>query len=468
MSLYQLKAGVFLVEGAFYGAILDTNTGLIYSVNKQACAVLNYEVQDILYWQTLVSMELAEQTTKVRLQNLPKRNDSNGLKFVWFEVVTDDCNERCVHCYADSMPKTYRNALVKQGHFVATEQLQLSTSNEKPRMSHSDWLNAIKDAYLLGCKSCQFIGGEPLLYKGEKGETIFDLVNYARQTGYSSIEIYTNATLLTAEKVELIKKLEAKVAVSLYSNDPNTHDNITRTPGSHAKTVNALRLLKEFGVTTRVEMILMKSNQNTIETTLELRKELGHRGRNPDPLRPKGRGDNPLLQPSFDNLVKYGLKLKPNFTASLNTISHYTSGHSCLLGKITITEFGDVLPCIFSRNHSVGNVLISKSLKQIIEGQELHRIWLSTKDNVLVCRDCEYRYVCFDCRPLSEGVAAGNANYLNAPYPRCTYNPYTGEWGGGLWKVNENGDPFYDRSLAPEIQLIAQNTTIDLQEEISH
>ena len=44
------------------------------------------------------------------------------------------------------------------------------------------------------------------------------------------------------------------------------------------------------------------------------------------------------------------------------------------------------------------------------------------KDKIKECKDCEFRYCCFDCRPdaLSEDVYAKPWN--------CTYNPYTGSW----------------------------------------
>ncbi len=99
----------------------------------------------------------------------------------------------------------------------------------------------------------------------------------------------------------------------------------------------------------------------------------------------------------------------------------------------------------------IGNVQDSL-LQKIVAGQKLEVVWKSTKDNVLVCRDCEYRYVCFDCRPMSEGVNQGRGEYLSAPYPRCTYNPYTGEWAKGVWRVDEKEKPYYDESLQPIIQ----------------
>lgn len=456
--MYQLIEGVYLVKGALNSAILDTNTGLIYTTSNQGYEILTHKISDIPYWESLVKAGLAEKSSEENIPQLPIQDDLKSLRFVWFEIVTDDCNERCAHCYADSMPKTYRREMLKQHNTheslipLPTISAQTLDENARPRMTYDDWLQAIKDAFNLGCKRGQFIGGEPFLYKGSDGETVLDLAEYAINLGYEMVEIYTNGTLLTDKKVQRIKELGLNIAVSLYSNDPAVHDSITRTPGSHKKTMSGLQMLKDAGVTTRVEIILMRTNQHTVESTLNLRETMGFNGKNPDPLRPKGRGDNPMLQPDFSQLVKYGLILKPNFYASKRTIAHYNSGHSCLLGKATITEFGDVLPCIFSRNLVVGNLLVACGLPNVIHAQATQKIWQTTKDDVLVCQDCEYRYVCFDCRPLSEGVSEGRATYQNAPYPRCTYNPYSGIWGEGLWRVNEDGHPVYDESFGPLIK----------------
>jgi len=294
------------------------------------------------------------------------------------------------------------------------------------------------------------------LYKGENGETVFDLIAFAKVAGFSSIEIFTNATLLTLAEIQRMKDLGVKVAVSLYSNDSLVHDRITRVPGSYSKTIKALALLAKSGVETRVETILMRANQDTVEATLAFKKEMGYKGRKPDPLRPSGRGENILNQPDEINLIKYGFRLAPNFNASKGMIAHYRSGHSCLLGKIAITEFGEILSCIFTRDRILGNYLNKNSLEGIIKGHELQQIWHMTKEDVNVCQDCEYRYVCFDCRPLAEELSEGRADFKTAPYPRCTYNPYSGRWGDGVWSADVNGRPYYDRSHAPEINLVRQ------------
>ena len=443
-SKYKFVDGVYLVTGASRGAILDTNTGLVYSVNEQACLVCTYQLEDEPFWRTLTSMGVAERSDRACQQQLPELTEDNRLRFVWFEIVTNDCNERCIHCYADSMPKLFREGKVKQEFTSATIRPQ-------SRMSHKDWLKAIKEAKELGCKACQFIGGEPLLYKGENGETVFDLAAFARKVGYSSIEIFTNATLLNPANIQMMKELGLKAAVSLYSDDSLIHDSITRTPGSYKKTINSLALLKKYGVETRVETIVMKANQDKVESTLAFRKEMGYKGRKPDPLRLNGRGEKDINQPDDINLIKYGFTLSPNFKVSKKKIAHYRLGHPCLYGKIAITEFGDILPCIFSRQHVLGNYLDRNSLVEIIEYPTLQKIWHTTKDNIYVCQDCEYRYVCFDCRPLAEVAAEGRADFQTAPYPRCTYNPYSGQWGDGVWMVDVKGKPYYDQSLAVEI-----------------
>lgn len=90
-------------------------------------------------------------------------------------------------------------------------------------------------------------------------------------------------------------------------------------------------------------------------------------------------------------------------------------------GKIAITSCGDVLPCIFSRNDIVGNI---KADNEDYLKNEIIKKWSITKDNIEVCKDCEYRYCCHDCRPLAIGIY-GN---MFSKYPRCCYNPYTGIW----------------------------------------
>ena len=437
----KLADGVFFVRGAKHGAIYDTNAGNVYSINGADCETLV---------ERLDSQRVHKNDGVQELIRIP------SLQFIWFEIVSDDCNERCIHCYADSMPPTYRK---KMGLPV----IQENTQPSRRKLTAGEWRKLIAEGRQLGCPSCQFIGGEPFVWRGENGEDVLDLAEYAHSQGYESIEIFTNATLLTEAKISRIKELGVSVAVSLYSIQSEIHDAVTRTPGSMKKTLGALDLLRKHGIRTRVETILMRMNESTLEETENWIRKNGFRHRKPDPIRPKGRGDNPLIFPSKENTVKLRYLLKPNFRTDIDTLSRYLSGHSCMAGKITVTDTGDVLPCIFSRNMVTGNVIDIGSLEGVLLGELLQRIWNSTKDSVLVCQDCEYRHVCFDCRPLSQGVAGECSDYFTAPYPRCTYNPYTGEWAGGTWKLDETGKPYYDGDLKPTIEQVLADRKVNQQ-----
>ncbi len=464
---FALAPRVLFVPGVLRGALYDLSTGRVFSLNSNACEILQGKQKDTKFWRSLEELGLANKDRDKRQGVLPELLRKPKLEFVWFEVISNDCNESCIHCYAESMPPAYRKAMgIPTGGFIPLEQID-DRKKESKKISFEKWKELISDSYSLRCRRCQFIGGEPTLYRGENGETVFDLAEHAKSAGFEFIEIFTNATLLTEEKIKKIKDLGLNVAVSLYSIDEKTHDSITNVPGSFRRTTKSLELLREAGIPTRVETVLMRPNEKTIKQTQQYVEEMGFSHRQPDVLRPKGRGDNPAIMPSKESVVQYGLMTSPNFVADRNTLSRYLSGHSCLLGKITITDNGDVLPCIFSRNLAVGN-LFSSSLQEIIVGQKLETIWRSTKDNVLVCQDCEYRYLCFDCRPLSEGVNQGKGEYLTAPYPRCTYNPYTGKWAKGVWRLNENDEPYYDETLKPIIEEVMATERIESIQPSSH
>jgi len=445
---YTFKDGVFFVSGAVRGAIYDLNSSNVYSINQSGCDVLTGASDNPEFWRKLETMNLTTKEKGDRKKMVPELLQNPPLQFVWFEIVSDDCNESCIHCYAECMPPTYRKTMG-----ISDRESEAVNINQErnEKVSFERWKQLIDESYLLGCRRCQFIGGEPLLYRGENGETVFDLAEHAKSAGYEYIEIFTNATLLTPEKVRKIKELGLNIAVSLYSDDGATHDSIIKTPGSFKKTTEALKLLKEAGVPVRVETVLMGPNEQTVEKTQRFVEEMGFSHKHPDVLRPKGRGDDPSIMPTKESVVRYSLTLSPSFTVTRDTLSRNISGHPCLLGKITITDNGDVLPCIFSRNLAVGNVQ-GTTLKEIVTGQKLETVWRNTKDNVLVCQDCEYRYACFDCRSLSEGANQGRGEYFSAPYPRCTYNPYTTEWAKGVWRVDEDGKSYYDETLRPEIE----------------
>jgi radical SAM protein with 4Fe4S-binding SPASM domain len=417
---------VFFVAGARRGAIYDLRDGAVYSVNQAACQILTYHREHLGYWKKLVGLGVAEwrRDAPVQVKSLVALPYSPPrLEFVWFEIAGERCNERCLHCYANG--ETNRGS----GHREASPRARM--------LGHAEWTRLIEDCYNLGCRKCQFIGGEPFLYSGADGRTVLDLARHARETGYDFIEIFTNGTLLTPSMLEKIKALDINIAVSIYSHMPRVHDAITRTPGSFMRTMKALARLRRLSIQTRVAVVLMLQNQVTIERTREQLRTLGIGDIQVDVVRPTGRGRN-ALPPQEEIYRRYAVRRQPDFRADRKAVSRAVHGNSCLNGKLAITEEGEVLPCVFGRDWAVGNTRRAP-LAHIVRDAQLQKLWAFSKDSVMVCGDCEYRYVCPDCRPLANAAS----RKLEGPPPRCAYDPFRGEWGTGEWHLGIDGRPVY-------------------------
>ncbi len=106
------------------------------------------------------------------------------------------------------------------------------------------------------------------------------------------------------------------------------------------------------------------------------------------------------------------------------TVEHFTEAqdfNTCLNRKIGIAANGEIKACP-AMDYSAGNAGNTK-LKSVVKDPQLVQIGSITKDQVAVCRDCEFRYVCTDCRAYRQDAAD--------PYSKpakCTYDPYTATW----------------------------------------
>ena len=71
---------------------------------------------------------------------------------------------------------------------------------------------------------------------------------------------------------------------------------------------------------------------------------------------------------------------------------------------------------------SFGNIGQS-TLKEVIDNPEFRKMWGITKDQISICKDCEFRYVCSDCRAFLQKPEDKFSKPL-----KCGYDPYTATW----------------------------------------
>ena len=94
----------------------------------------------------------------------------------------------------------------------------------------------------------------------------------------------------------------------------------------------------------------------------------------------------------------------------------------CWGHKIAIDLNGDIKPCLWAAT-IVGNIH-EHNIRELIFSGRFDFYWELTKEKFEVCRDCEYRYSCSDCRvatKMTTGSLLSKTSY-------CHYNPETGDW----------------------------------------
>jgi len=106
--------------------------------------------------------------------------------------------------------------------------------------------------------------------------------------------------------------------------------------------------------------------------------------------------------------------------------------NSCLHKKIAIDIEGNIKNCP-SMSQSFGNIH-ETTLETALNHPEFKKYWNLTKDSIEVCKDCEFRYICTDCRAYTEQTSIKNEGLDVSKPLKCGYNPYTGEWEE--WSIN--------------------------------
>jgi len=114
-------------------------------------------------------------------------------------------------------------------------------------------------------------------------------------------------------------------------------------------------------------------------------------------------------------------KISPiDFQVNISNFTESLKYNSCLNRKISITKRGEIKNCP-AMDKSFGNIRTDK-LIDILNNKAFKKVWNINKDKIDVCKDCEFRYICTDCRAIREKKSDIYSKPLN-----CSYNPYTNE-----------------------------------------
>ncbi len=112
---------------------------------------------------------------------------------------------------------------------------------------------------------------------------------------------------------------------------------------------------------------------------------------------------------------------RTNFAINLNHYAESKNYNSCLNKKMAIDRNGFIKNCpsqVFDYGH-ISNTLIS----EVAKSKEFTGKYELIKDEIDICKDCEYRYICTDCR-----IHHSKAELNYSKPEKCNYDPYTVTW----------------------------------------
>lgn len=127
------------------------------------------------------------------------------------------------------------------------------------------------------------------------------------------------------------------------------------------------------------------------------------------------------LQENISSSLHCGIVNESYFNTNIQLFTESKNYNNCLNKKIAIDVNGNIKNCP-SMSDSFGNVK-NISVEKAIRLKEFEKYWKITKDDILVCKDCEFRYICTDCRAYIQD----SSNILSKP-AKCNYNPYEAIW----------------------------------------
>lgn len=288
---------------------------------------------------------------------------------LWIEV-QGSCNEQCVHCYANSAPK------------------------DLPSLDRDTVRSVLRDGADLGFSLVQFTGGDPLLW-----DDLPAMVSLADDLGLQS-EIYTNGLLLDEKLYEKVVDHDTRFAFSFYSHEPEVHDSITQHPGSWNRTVEAIKRALQGPTPVRIGVVMMDRNRGQEDEIVEFLRDLGI---GPDRInvaytQTVGRGQS-LAENGAPAPSESGGPDRSSGTSSSSSQSngHFSGERSNFNpGKLCVSYRGEVIPCIFQRDLSLGSIH-RRSLSEIVSNPDLGRTAAGLSQDLEIPHDPD-RLTCSECR----------------------------------------------------------------------
>jgi MoaA/NifB/PqqE/SkfB family radical SAM enzyme len=144
-------------------------------------------------------------------------------------------------------------------------------NKEKGNKSEKEIRNDLLEARKNNCEGVVFTGGEITIRKDFP-----DLIAYAKRLGFKVIQLQTNARILSYKPYcrRLVELGANEFSPALHGHNPEIHDYLTRSSGSFAQTVQAIKNIRELDQCIITNSVVNKINLPYLTELAELLVEL--------------------------------------------------------------------------------------------------------------------------------------------------------------------------------------------------
>lgn len=233
-------------------------------------------------------------------------SDDREQNVLFVAELTRRCNLRCVHCYADAGPEVADHGF----------------------MTFDRWKSVFEWGRQQGYGNLQLIGGEVTLHPDFP-----ELLEFGKKLGFD-VEVFSNGVSHNTKARSALANIRPKMAFSLYSADPETHDDVTKIQGSFQRTWNTIAWCMNQNWAVRVAVIAVYEDGDGFDRIRKQLYSMGVLDVTYHEVQPIGRALN-LVAADSDRRALCGM---------------------CGKGMICVTASGDVYRCVFSRTVPLGRV----------------------------------------------------------------------------------------------------------------
>lgn len=330
-------------------------------------------------WQEHIPCDFAAANQSVQDQEAATRSDDSPLGDFYMRHnlpaelhmdLTDRCNEACVHCY-----------IPKGGGMTMPTELALKVLREFREMEGL---------------SVYFSGGECMLHPD-----FAVILREAKRLGLNII-VMSNLTLCDASMVELLKEIDPQfVNVSLYSMKAGEHDAITQVSGSWAKTMTAIRSLKDAGVHVRLATPILRQNKSAVEELQKFAAEMKmHDVIECDIIgRTNHDCSNQCHALDLNEAEEVIRRYRQSFChEKLDALRCEAEARVCEVGdfKLNVNAHGDYYPCDGGHGLFLGNAAVD-TLSDVWRGEKLNTLRRLKNRDFPKCVGCADRPWCKVC-----------------------------------------------------------------------